>query len=210
MLILDLDNTIYNTLTINRTVFSPVIEVLKKYYGNKFNETKANDVIGDFWTKPIDVVLKTHSPPKSIENAIFKSLENISFNDLKINPYSDYVYLKGIQQPKILVTTGYESFQNAKIKALGIENDFVGVYIDDPRASNRLFKAGIFEKIIYTYNKMPEEFWVIGDNPDSEITAGSKLGMKTIQRKTREYEVSKQSDYVIESFVELERIIDKE
>jgi FMN phosphatase YigB (HAD superfamily) len=57
---------------------------------------------------------------------------------------------------------------------------------------------------------MPEEFWIIGDNPDSEILAGSKLGMKTIQRKTRECEVSMQADYVIESFVELERIIDKE
>jgi putative hydrolase of the HAD superfamily len=210
MLILDLDNTIYNTSTINRTVFSPVIEVLKKYYGNKYNETKVTEVISDFWTKPIDVVLKTHCPPKSVENTIFKCLENIRSDDLKINPYPDYAYLKGILQPKVLLTSGYESFQNAKIIALGIEKDFVDVIIDDPRASNRLFKSGIFEKIIDTYNKMPEEFWIIGDNPDSEILAGSKLGMKTIQRKTRECEVSMQADYVIESFVELERIIDKE
>ena len=49
--------------------------------------------------------------------------------------------------------------------------------------------------------------YLIGDNPESEIKAGKKLGMRTIQRKSDSKVSSKYSDYEIESFEELKEII---
>ncbi|MEM9889028.1 MAG: HAD hydrolase-like protein [Bacteroidota bacterium] len=94
------------------------------------------------------------------------------------------------------------------VKALGIENDFDAIFIDDPRQTPRQHKMDIFKQILFETKKDPKEIYVIGDNPASEIKAGKQLGMKTIQRKSRHKKIAKFADYVIESFEELGSIID--
>jgi putative hydrolase of the HAD superfamily len=44
-----------------------------------------------------------------------------------------------------------------------------------------LGKEGIFRKILEQNQLSPEEALVVGDNPDSEIAAGNRVGIPTVQ-----------------------------
>ena len=50
--------------------------------------------------------------------------------------------------------------------------------IDEP---NRRGKHDFFQDMLSAHGLRPDEVLVVGDNPDSEIEAGNRLGMKTIQ-----------------------------
>ena len=50
--------------------------------------------------------------------------------------------------------------------------------MDEP---NRRGKHGFFQDILSAHGLRLDEVLVVGDNPDSEIEAGNRLGMKTIQ-----------------------------
>jgi len=86
---------------------------------------------------------------------------------LNIKAFEDYKVIKTFRKKKVLVTTGLRPLQLAKIKALGIENDFEE--IDDPRLIPRTHKIDIFAQILLNSGKKVEDIWVIGDNPESEI-----------------------------------------
>lgn len=79
--------------------------------------------------------------------------------------------------------------------------------IDDLRDCSRIFKKGIFEKIVEREKIATEKVWVIGDNPESELIVGNSLGMNTIQRLGRYPEKSPYVDYGMNSFEELNDIL---
>jgi len=205
MLILDLDNTIFETKSISPKIFQPVFNLIENYY-QSINNINTNQLIAELWSVPIDVVFKKYRIPEVIQQHIYKTLTELDYN-LNINTYDDYHILKNLQQDKILVTTGYEKLQLAKIKALQIGSDFKEIFIDDPLSNNRKFKLGIFEDILINNNLKPKEVWVIGDSSDNEIKAGHALGMNTIQRLKPGSKKSEHADYGITSFQELKSLI---
>lgn len=146
------------------------------------------EIISDLWSKPIDEVFSTHKIPKEIASIYYQEIAALLFR-------------------KILVTTGLRELQMAKINALGIESDFEMIYIDDPREKPRRHKINIFNEILNETQQRPQEIWVIGDNPESEMKAGKALNMNTIQRKSSSKKSSQYSDYEIDSFEELKEII---
>ena len=90
---------------------------------------------------------------------------------------------------------------------MGIENDFTEIFVDDPSEKNRIYKKGIFQKIIQKSKKLPNQIWVIGDNSESEIKAGNELGLRTIHRLKEGEGKSTKAEYGIHSFAELQKII---
>jgi putative hydrolase of the HAD superfamily len=80
-----------------------------------------------------------------------------------------------------LVTSGFRRLQESKIKALGFEPLFKGIFIDAVDEPERKGKHGIFQSILDTEGLRPEEVIVVGDNPDSEIEVGNRLGITTVQ-----------------------------
>lgn len=205
LLIFDLDDTIFQTNSINPKIVKPAISILKEYYYS--TEVEVGDIISALWSKPIDFVFEKFKTPKSIVSKFYKQVEKIDFKQLKIELFEDYQIVQSIRKRKILVTTGIKELQMAKIRALGIESDFESIKIDDPRFNPRKHKLDIFSEILNTTELTPTEIWVIGDNPDSEIKAGKKLGMNTIQRKSKTKKSSEYADYEIESFNELIQIL---
>lgn len=205
MLILDLDDTIFETKSIPAKTFEPALVIIKDYYLQKEN-INLKQLIEDLWINPIDVVFEKYQTPQSIQNAFFKKLQTLEYN-LDIKTFEDYHLLKNLGRKKVLVTTGYQKLQWAKINGLGIETDFEKIYIDDPLDSNRKYKLGIFREVQELYKIPANDFWVIGDNPDNELAAGKKLGMKTIQRLKKGKEKSSEADFAIKSFDELLEIL---
>jgi FMN phosphatase YigB (HAD superfamily) len=57
------------------------------------------------------------------------------------------------------------------------------------------------------HNLIAEKTYVIGDNPNSEISAGNNLNLKTIQILRHNIKKGHNAKYYISSFEELKNII---
>lgn len=206
MLILDLDDTIFQTSTMNPDIFDSALQVIYQHYYDH-NVYSVDKIVKDLWNKPIDTVFAFYNTPSEIAAAFYDEIAAINYKKLKIMPFSDYTEIQRIDQAKILVTTGLKELQNAKIDALGIRGDFIEVYIDDPRAQPRNTKNHIFKTILSRTQKQPQDVWVIGDNPDSEIEAAHNLDMKTIQRASSSKGKSEKADFYVETFKGINEIV---
>jgi putative hydrolase of the HAD superfamily len=133
-------------------------------------------------------------------------LDNLELK-LNISTYSDYIFVKRISVPKFLVTTSLTSLQNAKIKALNIENDFVKIVINDPFKETKT-KLDVFKDLMEEFNLIPEDTFVIGDNSESEIKAGNALNMVTIQILREGAVKGINAKHYINSFEELSPIME--
>jgi putative hydrolase of the HAD superfamily len=207
MLILDLDDTIFETKSMNPRIFDSAVSLIQAHYEQHYSQAKSKEIITELWSYPVDVVFAKHHTAETLIQKFYQKIEEIDFRELEIKPFEDYREIQKLDEQKVLVTTGLKELQYAKIKALGIESDFDEIFIDDPRTIPRRHKIDIFRQILQETKIECQEFWVIGDNPESEIKAGKALGMKTIQRKSKGQKPSELADYKIESFEELERII---
>jgi FMN phosphatase YigB (HAD superfamily) len=126
-----------------------------------------------------------------------------------LTPFDDYEVLKNIPGMRFLVTSGIPKLQQAKCDALSLEGDFTGIVVDDIYEENRPGKKKIFERIAQEHNLIPDMVWIVGDNPDSEITSGKELGMITVQIVRPGIEKSDKATYVVSSFYELKDLITK-
>ena len=206
MLILDLDNTIFQTNSINPAHFQPAIKIIEQYFVTEYGAEKSALIKNDLWHLSFDVIVQKYKIPEEVQAEFYCVFDSLEY-DMNIQPYADYPALQAIDKKKILVTTGFQKLQKAKITALDIRKDFEQIYIDDPRDLNRIYKQGIFEQILQQEKISPNEVWVIGDNPESELIAGKALGMRTIHRVKSENIKSDYADYSITSFQELEEIL---
>ncbi|WP_442941124.1 HAD hydrolase-like protein [Nostoc sp.] len=76
--------------------------------------------------------------------------------------------------------------------------------IDEP---NRKGKQRIFECILDTYQLKPMQVLVLGDNSDSEILAGNRLGMRTVQTLRAGVPRADNATFYIYSFSELKELL---
>lgn len=206
VLIIDLDDTIYNTRSIDPGIFDPAIALVHKYCSAS-ELLDADEIISVLWTQPIDKVFVKYNLPENLKKEFYDLVATIDYHKLEIEPFADYMFLNSIGYNKILVTTGIRELQLAKIKALKIDSDFDALHIDDPRTDPRINKFDIFSELLVNTKRRASEFWVIGDNPDSEIKAGRILGMNTIQRRSLSKGDYEKADYQIDTFKELRFII---
>lgn len=206
MIILDLDDTIFQTSSMDPKIFDSAIDVIIQHY-KKDIATNVDQIISELWTRPIDKVFSKYDIPEKIVNRFFNKIAEINYSALRIETFEDYPEILKIRKTRILVTTGLEDLQNAKIDALGIRNDFQEIYIDDPRFKPRFDKSQIFSKILKNSKLEANQVWVIGDNPESEIRAAYDLGIKTIQRESKSKIKSELADYHIDTFYDLSKII---
>jgi FMN phosphatase YigB (HAD superfamily) len=206
-LILDLDNTIFRTRSMDPRLFDPFFDHLRASLNQRFSRTELNTIIHDLWEKTWDVVIEERGIPKNI---FLRSLEVFAgLNpDLKIRPFEDYEFIKTLKGPKFLVTAGPHSFQMRKIDTLGIRHDFTKIVINDPFRESR-GKKDIFEELAKEFELVPEKTLVIGDNSFSEIAAGNALGMVTIQILREGVVKGNNAMHHIFSFLELKDLAEK-
>lgn len=204
ILILDLDGTIFETKSMDMSIFDPARKIIEEFSIRTLGGEISNEIIEELKSYPFDIVANKYQFPNQLRQQFYKVIQGIDY-DLAIKPYADYSALKQLNLEMYLVTTGISKLQKAKIEALKIASDFNDVFIDDPFEPRRKHKLGLFQEI--SESKDPSQFWVIGDNPDSELKAGKDLGMNTVQRINQNQDRSKLSDYSIISFNELEEIL---
>lgn len=207
MIIFDLDDTIFETKSMNPQIFEPAIALVYDFYKHNKTNVTPEEVVADLWSRPVDVVFSIHKTPAFLTTAFYHKISDIDYQDLKISTFEDYSAVRAFQNRKMLVTTGLKELQLAKVNALGIASDFEAIHIDDPRLQPRKHKIDIFQQILTETKKAPSDIWVVGDNPNSEIKAANALGMNTILRKPHRKNSPVKADYEIDSFEELKSII---
>ena len=206
-LILDLDDTIFQTRSMNPKIFEPFFEHLVSKLKPDFNSQTIDAIVNDLWQNTWDKVIHTYNIPiASIMDSV-KLLENLELN-LTILPYPDYSFIKNFNGRKFLVTTSLTSLQESKIKALKIENDFEKIIINDTFKEKKT-KFDIFKELIAEFNLNTESTYVIGDNAASEIEAGNQLNMITIQILREGVVMGNNARYHIKSFDELPEIFSR-
>lgn len=176
VIILDLDNTIFSTPSIGDKLFADLYYLLEinlsEFEGDLENLKK------DINRKPFSVVAKQYKMTQSLYKDALQLLSELTYNET-IEPFPDYNEVTKIQSDKFLVTSGFPKLQNSKVKQLGIEKNFKGIYIVDTVMTNDT-KKDVFKNILHYYNYDISEVIVIGDDPDSEIAAAEELGIDAI------------------------------
>ena len=204
-IILDLDDTIFQTKSMDAKIFEPFFKHLVLNLKPNFNQQGIERITSDLWQRPFDVVIKKYNIPLSTVTESIDLLENLDLH-LKISTFHDYTFIKNLKTQKLLVTTGITALQIAKIKALKIENDFDKIVINDTLKESKT-KQDIFNDLKLELNLNPETTFVIGDNPESEIEAGNALNFITIQILRNNVIKGGNAKYYINSFAELDLLI---
>jgi len=205
-LIFDLDETILPSGAVPDDTFNPLQNAIRNANEGALSDNDLEKAFEEMKRISIDVVAEEYGFSKKMNLAAKESLIKTDYQ-FQLSPFNDYKVIQELPGLKFLVTTGVTKFQQAKIDALNIQNHFEEVIIDDIYQPERLGKKKIFSRIAHKYQLTPEQVWIIGDNPDSEIKAGIELGMNTVQRLSKGMKVSENANYTISSFYELKEIL---
>lgn len=179
-IIFDLDSCLSAADEVGRDLYEPAFEAIRKANHGVISEAALNEAFEEAWRIPFDVIARTHGFSKEMFEAGWDEFTRIVVTK-PMRGYGDLDVLKELAPPKFLVTSGFRRLQESKVAMLGIGPLFAEVLIDAIDESHRVHKEGFFKRILETHALSPSEALVVGDNPDSEIAAGNRLGIRTVQ-----------------------------
>lgn len=207
-IIYDLDQTILPAAAVPEETFLPIYEAIRSANQGTVPDEELEEALKKIRTVSMDVIAKEHNFSDAMKEAAKEAFLNRDYK-FSCSPFDDWAVVKRIPGKRFLVTSGIPKLQQAKFDALFEEGDFDGIYVDNIYDENRLGKKRLFEKIAEEQGLIPDLIWIVGDNPDSEITAGNELGMKTVQIVRPGIEQSDKASYLICSFYELNDLVTK-
>lgn len=178
--IFDLDYCLLETREIPASVYQPAFDAIRRQNGGRLTDEALEKAFADAWKHPIDDVADRHGFSPEMLAAAKRHFAEARVEG-PLSGYDDLHVLGEIDALRFLVTTGYRALQESKVEALGILGLFDGVYVDVIDAPDRRGKEGHFREIMAAYDLRPVEVMVVGDNTASEIEAGNRLGMVTVQ-----------------------------
>ncbi len=108
-----------------------------------------------------------------------------AFLDLEVRTpmhgYGDLDELPRLGDRRFLVTSGFRRQQESKVRALGIAPLFEAVVIDAVDEPDHRGKERVFADLIAERGLDRRGVVVVGDNPDSELAAARRLGLRAAQ-----------------------------
>jgi putative hydrolase of the HAD superfamily len=180
VIIFDLDSCLSAADEIGRDLYRPAFEAIRQANRGTVSEEVLNAAFEDAWRIPFDIIAKTHGFSSEMFQAGWNAFTQITVTKPMLG-YGDLHVLGEISSAKYLVTSGFRRLQESKVEMLGIRSWFEEILIDAIDEPGRRHKEGFFKRILDTRRIPPGEALVVGDNPDSEIAAGNRLGIPTVQ-----------------------------
>lgn len=178
--IFDLDKCLAPPEEIGRAFFDPPIDAIRRANNGTLSDEALESAIRDFWHLAYDDIAARHGFSPAMFRAGWEAYRSLRMPG-PMRGYGDLEVLAEFGVPLFLVTTGFRAFQESKVDALGIRERFVEVIVDDIDGHVRLGKYRIFGELLDRNDWQSESVLVVGDNPESEIAAGNRLGMPTVQ-----------------------------
>ncbi len=179
-LIFDLDNCLAAASEVGDQLFEPAFDAMRTANRGTLSGGCLKEAFSDCWRHPLDWVAAKYGFSAEMLAAGWKVFVTTEVKE-PMHGYGDLAVLSELPVHRFLVTSGFRRLQESKIRALGLKGLFTAIHIDAIDEPDREGKQGLFEAILKTHQLKPEEVLVVGDNPDSEIEAGNRLGIKTVQ-----------------------------
>lgn len=178
--IFDLDKCLAPPEEIGRAFFEPPIDAIRRANNGTLSDEALESAIRDFWHLAYDDIAARHGFSPAMFEAGWHAYRSLRTPG-PLRGYGDLDVLTEFRVPLFLVTTGFRDLQESKVDALGVRDRFAEVIVDDIDGHVRLGKYRIFGELVGRNGWPPDRVLVVGDNPESEIAAGNRLGMPTVQ-----------------------------
>ncbi|MEK7627824.1 MAG: HAD family hydrolase [Patescibacteria group bacterium] len=204
-IIFDLDRCIFDTSSMGPEVLEPIRKVIRESNLSDTCKTQAQDLL--LTTSLTDLACACEIPESVVSQmrAAYRSMTVPA----QARSYGDEQVIAQLPGEKILVTTGFERFQREKIAHTGVTRLFSMIVIDAvDDVSIRKGKEKIFSNLAHERALPMEAICVVGDSPDSELGAGKRLGMVTVQTLRPGVVPWDGADYRIQNLRELTTIIE--
>jgi FMN phosphatase YigB (HAD superfamily) len=207
-LIFDLDNCLAAANEVGEEPFEPAFEAMRNgNHGTPTSEQLAQ-AFDECWRHPLDFVAKKFGFSEEMLTAGWKVFSQTLITT-PMTGYGDLAILRELPFDLYLVTSGFRGLQESKVKALQIADLFKGIEIDAIDEDDRKGKQAILASILKAGNLTSAEVLVVGDNPDSEIEAGNRLGIKTVQILRPGVPRADNATYYVQSFDELKTLLEE-
>jgi putative hydrolase of the HAD superfamily len=208
-IIFDLDNCLAAANQVGMQIFSPAFNAIRLANHGVISDESLNQAFVDCWWHPLDWVANKYGFSKEMLTAGWKVFATLEVTQ-PMYGYGDLVTLSELSAQRFLVTSGFRRLQQSKIRALALEPWFTAIFVDAIDEPDRKGKQGYFELIQDTYHFSPQEVLVVGDDQDSEIEVGNRLGMKTVQTLRTGISRANNATFYIHSLTELKRLLSHE
>ena len=207
-LIFDLDNCLAAANEVGEDVFKPAFEAMRNANRGTLTDEQLAEAFQEIWRQPLDFVAQKFDFSQEMLAAGWGVFSQ-TVVETPMRGYGDLAVLRELPFELYLVTSGFRGLQESKVKALQIADLFRGIEIDAIDEDDRKGKQGVFASILERKELKPEEVIVVGDNPDSEIEAGNRLGIRTVQILRPGVLRANNATFYIETFHELKTLLEK-
>jgi putative hydrolase of the HAD superfamily len=205
-LILDLDNCIAPAREVGEDLYEPAFEAIRQANQGHISNAALTEAFEEIWRHPLDWVAAKHGFSQAMRDAAWQVFITMEVSR-PMHGYGDLPALAELPVQRFLVTSGFRRLQESKIKALQFAPLFTACFVDAIDEPHRLGKRGLFEQILKDYKLSPSEVLVIGDNADSEIEVGNRLGIQTVQTLRPDVPRANNAKFHIHSFAELKALL---
>jgi len=189
-------------------VFKPAFEAMRNANRGTLTDEQLAEAFEEIWRQPLDFVASKFGFSQEMLAAGWKAFSQTVI-ETPMKGYGDLAVLRELPFELYLVTSGFRGLQESKVKALQIADLFREIEIDAIDEDDRKGKQGVFASILERKELKPEEVIVVGDNPDSEIEAGNRLGIRTVQILRPGVLRANNATFYIETFHELKTLLEK-
>jgi putative hydrolase of the HAD superfamily len=179
-IIFDLDSCLAAANEVGDELFSTAFAAIRSANRGAVTESALREALAECWLCAFDLIATKYQFSEAMRNAGWQAFRQTEVAQ-PMYGYGDLNVLKELPGQLFLVTSGFRRLQESKVKALRLDDIFAAIYVDAIDEPERRGKYRIFKELLAKYGLHRNEVLVVGDNPDSEIEAGNRLGMKTIQ-----------------------------
>lgn len=207
-IIFDMDACLSAADEVGEELFEPIFDAIRQANRGRLTDEELERAFDDMWRVALDKVAEEHNFSPEMRDAAWQ----VSMEAEVKRPmygYGDLHVLRELDQQLFLVTSGFRLLQQSKVAALGIAPLFAEIRIDAIHDSDRIGKEGHIREILSAHQLPPEEVLIVGDNPDSEIAIGNKLGIRTVQTLRPRVTKSDAADHHIRHLSELKGIMEQ-
>ena len=205
-IIFDLDSCLSPADEPGQQLFAPAFDAIAAADRGSRSASVLQNAFEDMWRLPFDFVTEKYRFTPAMKGAGWQVLAQLEVTT-PMSGYGDLAVLKELPGLKFVVTSGFRRLQESKIRALGIAPLFTAIHIDAIDQPGYRGKQKIFEEILRDYRLQPHQVLIVGDNHDSEIAAGVRLGIRTVQTLRPGVPRSPTATYHIQTLHELKPLL---
>src|SRR5262245_50256934 len=179
-IVFDLDSCISAADEPGRHLFEPAFAAIRSANRGSHLESDLARAFADMWRLPFDFVAEKYSFTQAMKEAGWRAFLEVEVTTPMLG-YGDLEVLRELKVRRFLVTSGFRRLQESKVRALNIAPLFTQIVVDAIDEPGARGKLAIIQDLMRTHQLVAERMLIVGDNADSELAAGRKLGVQTVQ-----------------------------